>query len=74
MNDLLTIVRQVARPGATIEADTPLISSGLVDSFRFATLVAALEAHYKMRIPLAEVGVDNFDTAAQMDRFLRARQ
>lgn len=74
MNDLLTIVRQIARRDAAIDPDTPLISSGLVDSFRFATLVTALEAHYKVRIPLAEVGVDNFDTAAQIDRFLRARQ
>jgi acyl carrier protein len=74
MNDLLTIVRQIAKRDTAIEPDTPLISSGLVDSFRFATLVAALEAHYKVPIPLADVGVDNFDTAAQMDRFLRARQ
>ena len=59
--------------GERVEADMPLVSAGFVDSLRFAELVQALEGHFGIAIDPAEVGVDNFDTPAQMLAFARSR-
>lgn len=53
-----------------IEADTPLISSALVDSLQVTRLLVALEARYRVRIDPQDIGVDNFDTARQMREFI----
>lgn len=54
-----------------VEADTPLISSGIIDSFRVAALITVLETHFGIRIDLRHIGADNFDTARQMHRFIQ---
>jgi len=51
-------------PGVT--ADTPLLSSGLVDSLRFAELVMLVEGSFAVTLELADLGYDNFDTPRQM--------
>jgi acyl carrier protein len=52
--------------GAPVGMDTPLVSTGMVDSLRFAELVTALEHQFGVSIDPSEVGVDNFDTPRQM--------
>jgi acyl carrier protein len=45
-----------------VEYDTPLISSGIVDSFSMVSLKAFLEKKYKISLPDAEATPDAFDT------------
>ena len=54
-----------------VDADTPLISSGLIDSLHIGELLVAIEAKLGVRIPLKAVGVDNFDTPRQMESVIR---
>ena len=53
--------------------DTPLLSSGLVDSLGLISLIHVLELEYGVSIPTEQIGADNFDTPVQMLAFL-ARQ
>jgi len=45
-----------------IDATTPLISSGIVDSFSMVSLKAFLEKEYAIRIPDEEATAQAFDT------------
>ncbi|MHC4223960.1 MAG: acyl carrier protein [Planctomycetota bacterium] len=45
-----------------VEADTPLISSGIVDSFSMVSLKAFLEKKYSIRIPDEDATPEAFDT------------
>jgi acyl carrier protein len=45
-----------------VDADTPLISSGIVDSFSMVSLKAFLERKYSITIPDAEATPEAFDT------------
>ena len=45
-----------------VEYDTPLISSGIVDSFSMVSLKAFLEKKYSITLPDAEATPDAFDT------------
>ena len=48
----------------TIDAETPLISGGIVDSFSMVSLKRFLERRYAIQIPDAEATPDAFDTVA----------
>ena len=71
MDELLMLLEQAT--GERIEPDTPLLSSGLVDSLRFAALLTQLGEKYGVTIDCNEVGADNFDTPFQMLAFLQRR-
>jgi acyl carrier protein len=45
-----------------IKEDTPLISSGIVDSFSMVSLKTFLEKKYKIQIPDAKATPEAFDT------------
>lgn len=49
-----------------VEADTPLFSSQLVDSFALVTLMMFLEKETGIRIAPADVNLDNMDTISRM--------
>jgi acyl carrier protein len=57
---------------AELDAETPLVSSGIIDSLRFAELLALVEKHYGVKIDANDVGIDNFDTAAQILAYVEA--
>ena len=61
-------------PEVAVTASTPLISTGVIDSFTVAALIADLEAAFRVRIDPADIGVDNFDTPAQMLQFIGSRR
>jgi len=73
IGELVSLIRDALHIDVPFGADTPLISSGIIDSFRVAALVTALESRYGVRIDLRQIGADNFDTARQMHRFLDTR-
>jgi acyl carrier protein len=60
------IVRLIRKPGMTIEENTPLVSSGLVDSMALVDLLLKLEELTRMRIPVGKVQPKDLDTVALM--------
>jgi acyl carrier protein len=49
-----------------VDADTALISSGIVDSFSMVSLKAFLENRYDIRIPDEDATPEAFDTVASI--------
>lgn len=61
------ISKEVLRtPAATIDEDTPLVSSGLIDSFALVDILLKLEDVTRMRIPAGKVQPKDLDTVSQM--------
>jgi acyl carrier protein len=56
----------IRRKGVTIDADTPLVSSGLIDSLALVDVLAELERTTKMRIPAGKVQPKDMDTVNLM--------
>jgi len=60
-------VRELIRkPSVTIEEDTPLVSSGLIDSMSLIDLLIKLEDLTHMRIPPGKVQPKDMNTIALM--------
>ncbi len=57
-----------------INTNTPLISSGLIDSFHVVELLIILEKEYSVKIDQADIGTDNFDTISQIHQFLQVHK
>jgi acyl carrier protein len=60
-------IRQLIRkPNVMIEEDTPLVSSGLIDSMALVDLLLKLEDLTHMRIPAGKVQPKDLDSVAKM--------
>lgn len=70
MTRIIDIIKQSFEIEATIDANTPLISSGLIDSLRVALLLTILEKEFGKHIDIRDIGTDNFNTPAQISDFL----
>jgi acyl carrier protein len=60
------IVRLVRKPAVTIDENTPLVSSGLIDSMALVDLLLKLEDVTHLRIPAGKVQPKDLDTVAKM--------
>ena len=60
------VVDLVRKPGVTIEENTPLVSSGLIDSMSLVDLLLKLEDLTHKRIPAGKVQPKDMDTVAKM--------
>jgi acyl carrier protein len=56
------VIEEYAEEGDKLSYDTPLISSGLVDSFSMVSLKRFLEMKYKISIPDADASPEAFDS------------
>jgi len=56
----------VRRPGVEIDEDTPLVSSGLVDSFALIQVFLELQKIINCRIPASKVRAREMDTIRLM--------
>jgi len=54
----------VRRPGVEITPETPLVSSGLVDSFALVEIFVKLEKLTNRRIPAAKIQPKDMDTVS----------
>lgn len=54
------------KPNVIIEADTPLVSSGMVDSFALVETLFELERVTNLRIPAVKVAPADMDTVRKM--------
>ena len=66
------ILRLVRNPKLKIDENTPLVSSGLIDSMALVDLLLKLEDLTHMRIPAGKVQPKDLDTVAMM--FLTAQR
>ena len=56
----------VRRPGVEVTPDTPLVSSGLIDSFALVEIFVKLEKLTNRRIPAAKIQPKDMDTVSSM--------
>ena len=57
-----------------VVCDTPLISSGIVDSFSMVSLKTFLEKKYSINLPDAEATPEAFDTVDSIVTLVRKHQ
>lgn len=63
---------KLAPPGVTIDADTPLFRTGMINSIRILELIAWTERATGRAISDREIRMDNFQTVARIaDVFAR---
>jgi len=60
------ILQLIRKPGVSIDENTPLVSSGLIDSMALVDLLLKLEDLTHMRIPAGKVQPRDLDTVAKM--------
>jgi acyl carrier protein len=60
------IARLIRKPGVALDEDTPLVSSGLIDSMALVDLLLKLEDLVHVRIPAGKVQPKDLDTVAKM--------
>jgi acyl carrier protein len=58
--------RLLRRPASPIDEDTPLLSSGLVDSFALVDVLIELQKLSGRRIPTGRVSPEDMDTVRKM--------
>ena len=56
----------IRRPGVEINDDTPLVSSGLIDSFALIEIFLELQKVTGLKIPAAKVRAQDMDTVRLM--------
>jgi len=66
-----TILKQ---PTRVINANEPLISSGLIDSFSLMDLALFVEDNFGVRIEDTELNADTFDNLAQLVSLVESRK
>jgi D-alanine--poly(phosphoribitol) ligase subunit 2 len=66
MDELLALLRTTLGLGPDVERETPLLSSGLIDSFDVVNLLGALEDRYGVQIDPLEIDAERFDTPTQI--------
>lgn len=62
------------QPNRTITADEPLISSGLIDSFRLMDVALYVEDTFGVRIEDTELNANTFDTLTQLAALIESRK
>jgi acyl carrier protein len=60
------IVHLIRKPGMSIDENTPLVSSGLIDSMALVDLLVKLEDLTHMRIPTGKVQPKDLETVTKM--------
>ena len=66
-----TILKQ---PTRVIDANEPLISSGLIDSFSLMDLALFVEDSFGVRVEDTELNADTFDNLAQLVSLVESRK
>jgi acyl carrier protein len=59
---------------SNLKDDTPLRTSGILDSVGTLNLVSFIEEKYRIEVEAHEVGNDNFDSIDSIVSFIRSKQ
>lgn len=57
----------------SLDIDSPLFSSGIVDSFALVALMTFLEDEGDIRVSPSEVNLDNMDSISRILRYLESK-
>ena len=57
-------------PATELKDDSPLFSSGRLDSFHLIEMLGGLESTYGVKVSPGEVSLENLDTPQRMAEFL----
>ncbi len=60
------VVKLIRKPGLQVDENTPLVSSGLIDSMALVDLLLKLEDITHMRIPAGKIQPKDMNTVALM--------
>lgn len=72
MDRLIDLICTELRIEESIEGGTPLISSGIIDSFDVVALLSIIETHFGVDIDPESIDVESFDTPAQMFQWIES--
>ncbi|MEO2048082.1 MAG: acyl carrier protein [Pirellulales bacterium] len=56
-----------------IVVNSPLFSSGIIDSFSLVSLLSYIEDTYQIRISSADVNLDNFDSLERILAYIQSK-
>ena len=56
-----------------VEGDTPLFSSGLIDSFSLVSLLTCIESKWGFKVAPMEVNLDNMDSLERMTTYVSSK-
>jgi hypothetical protein len=59
-------MKVLRRPDLALDASTPLVSSGLVDSFALVSVLGEIERVTRTRIPAGRVSPEDLDSVEKM--------
>ena len=69
--NLVDFIRiQLGVDTSSLTDDTPLFSSGLIDSFSLVSMMSFVETEGRFRIHPADVSLDNLDTIGRILRYV----
>ncbi len=69
------IARDILKePKRTLEPDTRLISTGLIDSLSIVDLAIFVEDHFGVKMKPTELNAQTFDTLGDLARLVETRQ
>ena len=74
-DDLLAVMRdELFLDISGIHSETPLFSSGLIDSFSLATLILAVEDKARVKLDPLDITLDNLDSIERILRFVATKK
>lgn len=68
------LTEELGVEGDNLQADTPLFSSGLIDSFSLVTLMSFIENAGEVSIDPSDVTLDNFDSIERIIQFISRKK
>lgn len=73
-SDLLTFLEQeLGLDISTIQAETPLFSSGIIDSFALVSLLGFIEDKCQFRVNPIDVSLENVDSIGRIIAYAHSR-
>ena len=66
LGEFIDLIHSVIDPDEPVDAETPLLSTGIIDSFDAVTLLSAIESRYGVEIRPTQIDTELFDTPSQM--------
>jgi acyl carrier protein len=61
-------------PAASLQDDTPLRTSGVLDSMATLKMVSFVEQHYGIEVDAHEASIENFDSIRDIAAFVTRKQ
>ncbi len=66
VDQIVLLISQSFELSGQIDADTPLLSAGLIDSLDIPLLLDILESRFELEVPVEQVSTASFDTPRQI--------